>query len=83
MQHRNAPLTPTGRLRMVELVEEEGLTFEAAAAASNVAKSTVHLWVTRCSTASLAFCSLACPRASGSATSARGHTRSGFREQRH
>jgi transposase InsO family protein len=47
MQHRNAPLTPTGRLRMVELVEEEGLTFEAAAAASNVAKSTVHLWVTR------------------------------------
>jgi transposase len=47
MQHRNAPLTPTGRLRLVELVEEEGLTFEAAAAASNVAKSTVHLWVTR------------------------------------
>lgn len=47
MQHRNAPLTPTGRLRMVRLVEEEGLTFEAAAAASAVAKSTVHLWVTR------------------------------------
>ena len=47
MQHRNAPLTPTGRLRMVALVEEDGLTFEAAAAASNVAKSTVHLWVTR------------------------------------
>jgi transposase InsO family protein len=47
MQHRNAPLTPTGRLRMVQLVEEEGLTFEAAAAASIVAKSTVHLWVTR------------------------------------
>jgi transposase InsO family protein len=47
MQHRNAPLTPTGRLRMVQLVEERGLTFEAAAAASGVAKSTVHLWVTR------------------------------------
>jgi transposase InsO family protein len=47
MQHRNAPLTPTGRLRMVQLVEEEGLTFEAAAAASGVAKSTVHLWVSR------------------------------------
>jgi transposase InsO family protein len=47
MQHRNAPLTPTGRLRMVQLVEEQGLTFEAAAAASNVAKSTVHLWVSR------------------------------------
>ena len=47
MQHANAPLTPTGRLRMVLLVDEEGLTFEAAAAASNVAKSTVHLWVVR------------------------------------
>jgi transposase InsO family protein len=47
MQHRNAPLTPTGRRRMVELVEEEGLTFEAAAAASGVAKSTVHRWVSR------------------------------------
>jgi hypothetical protein len=47
MQHRNAPLTPTGRLRLVELVEEEGLRFEAAAAASKVAKSTVHLCVTR------------------------------------
>jgi transposase InsO family protein len=32
---------------MVELVEARGLTFEAAAAASNVAKSTVQLWVTR------------------------------------
>ena len=47
MQHRNAPLTPTGRLRMVRLVEEEGFTFEAAAAASNVARSTAHLWVSR------------------------------------
>jgi transposase InsO family protein len=47
MQHANAPLTPNGRLRMVLLVEEQGLTFEAAAAASNVAKSTVHSWVTR------------------------------------
>jgi transposase InsO family protein len=32
---------------MVRLVEQDGLTFEAAAAASNVAKSTVHLWVFR------------------------------------
>ena len=47
MQHRNAPLTPTGQLRMVQLVEEQELTFEAAAAASGVAKSPVHLWVTR------------------------------------
>jgi len=47
MQHRNAPLTPNGRRRLVALVEEEGLTFEAAAAASNVARSTAHTWVTR------------------------------------
>jgi transposase InsO family protein len=47
MQHRNAPLTPNGRRRLVALVEEEGLTFEAAAAASNVAKSTAHQWVSR------------------------------------
>jgi transposase InsO family protein len=47
MQHRNAPLTPNGRRRLVALVEEEGLTFEAAAAASNVAKSTAHTWVSR------------------------------------
>jgi transposase InsO family protein len=47
MQHRNAPLTPNGRRRLVALVEEEGLTFEAAAAASNVAKSTAHAWVCR------------------------------------
>jgi transposase InsO family protein len=47
MQHRNAPLTPNGRRRLVALVEAEGLTFEAAAAASNVAKSTAHTWVSR------------------------------------
>src|SRR5689334_1669267 len=47
MQHRNAPLTPNGRRRLVALVEEEGLTFEVAAATSNVAKSTVHAWVSR------------------------------------
>jgi transposase len=47
MQHRNARLTPTGRLHMVRLVEQQGVTFEAAAAASSVAKSTVHTWVLR------------------------------------
>jgi transposase InsO family protein len=47
MQHRNAPLTPQGRRRLVALVEDECLSFEAAAAASNVAKSTAHTWVTR------------------------------------
>ena len=47
MQHRNAPLTPRGRARLVALVEEDGLTFEAAAAASNVSRSTAHTWVSR------------------------------------
>ena len=47
MQHANSPLTPNGRLRMVRLVEEENFTFEAAAAASNVAKSTCWEWVRR------------------------------------
>src|SRR5918999_997912 len=47
MQHANAPLTPNGRLRLVRLVVEDGFTFEAAAAASNVAKSTCWEWVRR------------------------------------
>ena len=47
MQHRNAPLTPLGRRRLVALVEDHGLTFEAAAAASNVSRSTAHTWVWR------------------------------------
>jgi transposase InsO family protein len=47
MQHANSPLTPKGRYRMVSLVEEHGFTFEAAAAASNVAKSTCWEWVRR------------------------------------
>jgi transposase InsO family protein len=47
MQHANAPLTPNGRRRMVELVVDGGFTFEAAAAASSVAKSTVWEWVGR------------------------------------
>jgi transposase len=47
MQHANAPLTANGRLRMVRLVVEQGFTFEAAAAASSVAKSTCWEWVRR------------------------------------
>jgi transposase len=47
MQHRNAPLTPNGRRRLVALVEEGRLSFEAAAAASNVARSTCWEWVRR------------------------------------
>jgi transposase InsO family protein len=48
MQHRNARLTPTGRLELVTLVEERRMTFEQAAACSNVrSKSTVSTWVRR------------------------------------
>jgi transposase InsO family protein len=47
MQHPNARLTPTGRLELIRLVEQRGLTFEQAAACSNVAKSTVSVWVNR------------------------------------
>ena len=83
MQHRNARLTPTGRLHMVRLVEERGLTFEAAAAASNVARSTVHGWVSRWRAASSEErASLACledrpsrPRRSPRLLSQRDHER--------
>lgn len=47
MEHANAPFTPNGRLRMVLLVEAQGMTFEQAAACSGVAKSTVWEWVWR------------------------------------
>jgi len=48
MAHRNARLTPTGRLQLVKLVVEDGKTFEQAAACSNVrSKSTVSTWVGR------------------------------------
>ena len=47
MEHGNAPLTRIGRLRLVRLVVEDGLTLQAAAAACNVAKSTAWVWVSR------------------------------------
>jgi transposase len=47
MSHPNAVLTPRGRLRLVELVEDQGLTFRQAAACLNVSVSTVWEWVTR------------------------------------
>ena len=47
MQHPNAVLTSAGRLRLVELVEVQGMTFRAAAAALKVSVSTVHGWVQR------------------------------------
>jgi transposase InsO family protein len=52
MQHPNARLTATGRLGLVKLVEERGLTFGQAAACSNVAKSTVSVWLNRWRSAS-------------------------------
>jgi Homeodomain-like domain-containing protein len=85
MKYRYAPLTPNGRRRLVALVEEEGLTFEVAAATSNVAKSTVHAWVSRWREASeeerpdLAACRIAprapkdCGRCSPSGGSSTGH----------
>jgi len=60
MQHANARLTPNGRLQMVRLVEERGFTFEAAAAASNVSKSTVWEWVRRWRGAAAERHSLSC-----------------------
>ena len=47
MSHHNAVLTPRGRLRLVRLVEDEGLTFRQAAACVGVSVSTVWEWVTR------------------------------------
>jgi len=83
MEHRNAPLTRIGRLRLVLLVVEEGFTFEAAAAASNVARSTAHCWVRRWRAASAEQrASLAClegrssrPRRSPRLRSAADHDR--------
>ena len=47
MQHPNAVLTPRGRRRLVALVDEQGLSFRAAAAAMAVSVSTAHAWVSR------------------------------------
>jgi len=47
MQHPNAVLTPASRRRLVELVEDRGLTFRAAAAALGVGVATAHAWVVR------------------------------------
>jgi len=53
MSHPNAVLTPRGRLRLVELVEDEGRTFRQAAACLNVSVATAWEWVTRWRRASL------------------------------
>ena len=53
MSHPNAVLTPRGRLRLVELVEEQGLTLRQAAACLSVSVATAWEWVSRWRVASL------------------------------
>ncbi len=53
MSRPNAVLTPRGRLRLVELVEDHGLTLRQAAACLSVSVSTAWEWVTRWRVASL------------------------------
>jgi transposase InsO family protein len=61
MQHPNARLTPRGRRELIRVVEEDGVTLRAAAAAFRVAVSTAHRWVARWRAASPADrASLAC-----------------------
>ncbi|MBS7548315.1 IS481 family transposase [Dietzia massiliensis] len=47
MSHANAPLTPTGRLRLARCVVEDGWTRLRAAERFNVSVSTVRKWVNR------------------------------------
>ena len=47
MQHPNARLTVRGRLELVLLVEREGASFRAAAAAFRCSPSTAFEWVGR------------------------------------
>ncbi|OYV66450.1 MAG: hypothetical protein B7Z74_11090 [Deltaproteobacteria bacterium 21-66-5] len=45
MSHPNAVLTPRARRRLVGLVEEQGLTLRAAAAAMGVSVATAWEWL--------------------------------------
>jgi transposase InsO family protein len=47
MQHPNAKLSARGRFELIMLVEDEDLSFRAAAAAMKLSVSTVHTWVVR------------------------------------
>jgi len=47
MTHRNSPLTPAGRLRLVERVEDDGWPIAHVAAEAGVARSTLTKWVHR------------------------------------
>lgn len=47
MTHRNSPLTPAGRLRLVQRVEDDGRPIAHVAAEAGVARSTLTKWVHR------------------------------------
>jgi len=42
--HRNAPLTPEGRLRLCQLIDEDGWTVGAAAESMRISRQTAHKW---------------------------------------
>ena len=41
--HRNAPLTPEGRLRLCDMIED-GWTVAAAAESMRISRQTAHKW---------------------------------------
>ena len=47
MTHRNSPLTPAGRLRLVQRVEDDGRPIAHVAAGAGVARSTLTKWLHR------------------------------------
>jgi transposase InsO family protein len=42
--HRNAPLTPEGRFRLCQLINEDGWTVAAAAESMRISRQTAHQW---------------------------------------
>ena len=47
MTHRNSPLTPAGRQRLVRRVEVDGRAIAHVAAEAGIARSTLMKWVHR------------------------------------
>ncbi len=52
--HRNAPLTPEGRFRLCQLIEEDGWTVAAAAESMRISRQTAHKWWRRYQDAGMA-----------------------------
>jgi transposase InsO family protein len=52
--HRNAPLTPEGRLRLCRLVDEDGWTVAGAAESMRISRQTAHKWWRRYQEAGIA-----------------------------